>query len=63
MTYEILRSSVDAYDILENTTDQVIFLETTKENAIRILANLNKGGGFNGRTPTFVAVSVLAEAA
>ena len=57
MTYEILRSEDDTYDILENTTDQVIFLETTKANAISILANLNKGGGFNGNTPTFIAVA------
>lgn len=62
MTYKILRSEDDAYDILENTTDQVICLETTQENAIRILANLNKGGGFNGRTPPFLATDWAEEA-
>ncbi len=62
MTYEILRSEDDTYDILENTTDTVIFLATTQADAIRICDNLNAGGGFNGRTPPFLATD-WAEAA
>ena len=44
------------YNVFEIATEQVIKSFTDKTEAKKLLRHLNRGGGFNGWTPTFFMV-------
>lgn len=52
INYEIVKYNRD-WEIREKTTHQTICFTKTRRRAKVITAWLNKGGAFNGFTPTF----------
>jgi len=56
VNYKIRKSSDDrtTYEVLEMTTDQVIKTCANVHSAQVTKTHLNRGGGFDGWTPTFI---------
>ena len=55
MKYEIKFKYKDKiYEVIETTTDQVIEVYTDVFSAQKATTHFNRGGGFDGWTPSFI---------
>ena len=55
MSYSV-KMNEGGFDILEKESETLIELKTEEKTARDVCRKLNLGSGFNGWTPTFVAV-------